>query len=126
MVHSRAFWLAEAEFYLRECRAEKRSVRASEFALHVKCTPARLAQDFHLAVGLGIKTYLTTRQIEEAKELLRTTSHSTAEIAVLTGFGTARTFYRAFRGASGISPTEYRKEMSLAGADFRTYVHPNV
>lgn len=91
--------------------------------MRVRRTPARLAQEFHLSVGFGIKVYFENRQIEEAKELLRTTGRTTAEIAALAGFGTVRTFYRAFRRATGFSPTEYRKEMSLAGADVGTYVH---
>ena len=122
MDSTKEVWLAEAESYLRTCRAEKRSVRASELARRLGCSPARLASEFHRSVGLGIKVYLAMRQIDLAREMLRTTGRSTAEIAALAGFGTARTFYRAFRRVTGISPTDYRKEMSLAVPDVRPYV----
>jgi two-component system response regulator YesN len=119
MEGTRVFLLSEAESYLEECRAERRSVRASELARLVNRSPAQLAREFHLSVGSGIKDYLGARQVEFAKELLVRTCSTTAEIAVLAGFGTARTFYRAFRRTTGISPTEYRKEMSLARPEVR-------
>jgi AraC-like DNA-binding protein len=112
-------WLAEAESYLNECRGRASSVRASEFALRVKRTPVQLAKEFRATVGRCVKDHLESQQIERAKELLRNTRSSTAQIAVDAGFGTARSFYRAFRRRTGVSPTEYRKEMSLAATAFR-------
>jgi AraC-like DNA-binding protein len=118
MNSSEAVWLTEAESYLQECREQKRSVRASEFAMRMRRTPVQLAREFHLSVGLRIKDYFAERRLEHARELLRTSGRTTAEIAALAGFGTPRTFYRAFRRSTGVSPTEYRKEMSLAVPDF--------
>jgi AraC-like DNA-binding protein len=112
-------WLAEAESYFAECRGRASSVRASEFALRVKRTPVQLAKEFRATVGLCVKEHLESLQIERAKELLRTTDHNTAAIALDAGFGTPRSFYRAFRRRTGVSPTEYRKEMSLAEVAFR-------
>ena len=89
-------------------------MRASELALRLQRTPTQLAREFHASAGFCVKDYLKTLQIERAKELLRSTARSTAQIAVDTGFGTARSFYRAFRRSTGLSPTQYRKEMSLA------------
>ena len=118
-MRSRAFWLSEAEAYLAECRVRCSSVRASELANRVRRTPAQLAHEFHLIVGSRLKDYLFARQIESAKELLRTTHRTTADIALQTGFGTPRSFYRAFRRSVGMTPTHYRKEMSLAVPDLR-------
>ena len=119
MHNDRAFWVSEAEAYLAECREKASSVRASELALRLERTPAQLAREFHVSVGARLKDYLCSRQIERAKELLRTTRRTTAEIALDSGFGTPRSFYRAFRRSVGVTPTEYRKEMSLATPDFR-------
>lgn len=107
-------WLAEAESYLEECRERASCVRASEFADRMARTPAQLAREFHSIVGARVKHHFTALQIERAKRLLRDTRLGTAEIALETGFGTSRSFYRAFRRATGSSPTEYRQEMSLA------------
>ena len=113
MASPKAFWLAEAESYLDDCRRRATTVRASEFALRVERTPAQLAKEFRAIVGWRVKDYFQRRQIERAQEMLRTTAVSTAQIAVDAGFGTTRSFYRAFRRCTGVSPTEYRKEMSL-------------
>ena len=118
-MHNRTFWVAEAESYLAECREKASSVRASELALRLARSPAQLAREFHLSVGSRLKDYLSSRQIERAKELLRTTHRTTAEIALDSGFGTPRSFYRAFRRSVGVTPTEYRKEMSLVTPDLR-------
>jgi len=114
MEDTKAFWLAEAESYIAECRGRRSSVRASEFALRVGRTPAQLARQFHESVGLCVKEYFVKRQVENAKELLRTTGRTTEQIALDAGFGTPRTFYRAFKRSTGSSPTSYRQESSLA------------
>jgi AraC-like DNA-binding protein len=114
MEEMRAFWVAEAESYLADCKRRRSSVRASEFALRVGRTAAQLARQFHASVGQCVKDYFLDRQVESAKELLRTTRLTTEQIALDTGFGTPRTFYRAFKRCAGVSPTEYRQESSLA------------
>ena len=119
MKTAKSFWLAEAQTYLADCRLRASCVRASELAARVRRTPAQLAREFHATVGVRVKDYLKMLQIEQAKELLRTTARSTAAIALDAGFGTARSFYRAFRRRTGVSPTEYRQEMSLAEPPFR-------
>ncbi len=108
MSEARAFWLGEAETYIAHCRARGSSLRASEFAAWTRRTPTQLAREFHLSVGCRVKDYFRMRQLERAKELLRTTRRTTEQIAGESGFGTARTFYRAFRRSTGVSPTEYR------------------
>ena len=119
MEQGKIFWESEARSYVADCRTRSSSVRASEFASRMRRSPAQLAREFHASAGCCVKDYLLTLQIEWAKELLRTTGCSTARIAGETGFGTVRSFYRAFRRCTGVSPTEYRKEMSLATAEGR-------
>jgi transcriptional regulator GlxA family with amidase domain len=118
MDEKKAFWLAAAERYIEDCRRSASSVRVSEFASSMKRTAVQIGREFQAAVGVGVKDHFSTLQIAWAKELLRTTGHSTARIAVDSGFGTARTFYRAFKRSAGISPTEFRKEMSLGEPEF--------
>ena len=116
---AKQLWLAEAELYFDECRSRGSCVRASEFATRMRRTPAQAAREFHAVVGLRLKDHFSALQIEHAQELLRTTERGTADIAAVTGFGTARSFYRAFRRWTGVTPTEYRKEMSLASPPLR-------
>src|SRR6478609_3113091 len=93
----RSLWLAEAAQYVEDCHAAATCVRASELALRMRVTQARLAREFHATVGIRVKDYFTARQIERAQELLRSTDRGTAQIAADAGFGTARSFFRAFR-----------------------------
>jgi AraC-like DNA-binding protein len=115
MSDAKAFWLAEADSYISECRRANSCLRASEFAGRMQRTPVQTAREFHTSVGSTLKDYLSRRQIECAKELLRNTRRSTAQIARECGYGTARTFYRAFRRSVGCSPTQFR-ERNVTGA----------
>ena len=45
-----------------------------------------------------------------AEKLLVGTDMSVLDIALETGFGDVSNFYRAFRAAKEISPTDYRKK----------------
>jgi AraC-like DNA-binding protein len=117
MGQEKAFWLDAAERYIEDCRRSASTVRVSEFALRMGRTAVQLSREFRSSAGLHVKDYFSTRQIDWAKKLLRTTGRSTAEIAIDSGFGTARTFYRAFKRSAGQSPTAFRKEMSLGGTE---------
>jgi two-component system response regulator YesN len=119
MDDGRHFWVEEAERYIAACGERRSSIRASEFALQVRRTPAQLAREFHASVGQCVKQYFVRRQLDRAKELLRTTGRTTQEIAIEAGFGTPRTFYRLFKRCTGQSPTEYRQESSLALPEVR-------
>jgi AraC-like DNA-binding protein len=113
MGDTRSWWLAAAELYIAECEAHASSVRASEFASRMQRTPVQLVREFRQSVGFCVKAYFSSRQIARAAELLRTTRRTTADIALRAGFGTARSFFRAFRRSTGMSPAEFRKQMSL-------------
>lgn len=63
---------------------------------------------FKAAVGAGIRDYIETMRIEMAKRVLRFRHHSVTQIALETGFRSPETFARAFRRATGLSPTEFR------------------
>ena len=119
MDERKAFWLTAAEQYFEDCRRAASSVRVSEFASCMQLTAVQLAREFRAAVGVGVKEHFCAMQIAWAKDLLRTTGQSTARIAIISGFGTPRTFYRAFRRSAGLSPTAFRKEMSLGEAEIR-------
>jgi AraC-like DNA-binding protein len=119
MEDARTSWLTAADSYISECEATRSSLRASEFAVRMRRTPAQLAREFHACVGFRVKDYFRKRQVEHAKELLRETGRTTGQIAIDAGFGTPRTFYRVFRRSTGVSPTAFRKETSLAIPEFR-------
>jgi AraC family transcriptional regulator len=69
----------------------------------------KLSRTFVSTYGLSLSNYLKRRQLAHAERLLETSRLSTTRIAYLAGFGTRRTFYRAFRRDTGLSPDQYRR-----------------
>jgi len=61
--------------------------------------------------------YVNSLRISEACRLLRTTDRSVTEIASLSGFGTLRTFNRAFIKRIGVSPSAYRRTKNSSDGD---------
>lgn len=115
MSSAQSVWIRTAESYLVDCMNAASPARASELAARLNITPVQLVREFRGSVGSTISSFLKSRQIELAKLLLDRTNLSTAEIAFRTGFGTARTFYRAFRRGTGRTPSAYRAERNVAG-----------
>jgi AraC-like DNA-binding protein len=72
-----------------------------------------LSRIFRALVDTPLSVYLKAGQIAHAKQLLRRTRLSVNEIAYAAGFGTRNTFFRAFRRATGLSPTQYRKRTNI-------------
>lgn len=97
------------EEYLDRCFSTEETPRVSELAAVLGISRETLSRDFAGEYGMPLSAYLKQRQIENAKRLLTDTDLSTTQIAYLCGFGTRRTFYRAFRRATSITPDEYRR-----------------
>jgi AraC-like DNA-binding protein len=100
-----------AELYLRDCYARKTAARADEFALRLQLTPQYLRRVAVTVFAMPLLDFLRARQLRYAEQLLLTTSYSTAEIAVMSAFGTRPTFYRVFKAAHGMTPGRYRNQV---------------
>lgn len=68
-------------------------------------------------LGIRLNDYINSLRISEACKLLRTTDNSITEIADAAGFGTLRTFNRAFVKHMGVSPSDFRKNSRGKPAD---------
>lgn len=95
--------------YLRRCFEEEQTPRVSELAQLLGLGREKLSRDFVSAYGVPLSAYLKRRQIRHAQRLLSSSALSTTRIGYLCGFGTRRTFYRAFRRDTGLSPDQYRR-----------------
>jgi len=98
-----------AQKYLQACFSRETAPRASELAQNMGLTPSALTNVFKAVLGVTPSEYLKNARIAEAKRLLATTALSATEIAYRSGFGTRRTFFRAFHRAAGMTPEEFRR-----------------
>lgn len=98
------------EEYLGRCMSAEEPPRVSELAAVLGISRETLSRDFASAFGTPLSAYLKTRQVAYAKMLLAHAELSTTRIAYLCGFGTRRTFYRAFKRETGMSPDQYRRQ----------------
>ena len=67
-------------------------------------------------LNIKFTDYVNSLRISEACRLLRATDHSITEVASMSGFGTLRTFNRAFIKRLEMSPSAYRKNSHDAAA----------
>jgi AraC-like DNA-binding protein len=96
------------DHYLRECYAKRAVARASELAQLLAANRTTLSRTVAEVLGQPLIVVMRERQLAEAARLLRATTLPVAEIAVRSGFGQPRSFYRAFRRLWGMTPGEYR------------------
>ena len=78
-------------------------------ALHMNKT--YVSRIFNQKIQQNFKTYITTLRITKACELLQDTENSISDVSEEVGFGSFRTFNRAFSAMMGMSPSEYRKSL---------------
>jgi AraC-like DNA-binding protein/ligand-binding sensor protein len=67
---------------------------------------------FHKATGLTFTEYVSRVRIEKVKNLLRNPHLQITAIAYDTGFKSLSQFNRVFRQICGVSPREYRSELT--------------
>ncbi|WP_028549673.1 AraC family transcriptional regulator [Paenibacillus sp. UNC451MF] len=76
-------------------------------SLHIAKT--RLKEIFKKGTGYSIMGYFARMKIEKAKQLIREESCSITEIAQELGFSSVHYFSKAYKKATGMSPTEYSR-----------------
>lgn len=68
---------------------------------------------FKIATGYTPIDYIQTLRIEEAKQILETTSDAIDTIAQLTGYEDPTSFRRLFKRMTGVTPGRYRQRFQL-------------
>lgn len=75
-----------------------------------KLSPQRLARLTKRLFGLTPNLFITKSRIAAASRMLRDSDYSVAEIAHACGFYDHSAFTRAFRSATGMTPSEFRAQ----------------
>ncbi len=101
--------LAAAVRFIREHACEGISV--DDVLQHVQLSRSTLARRFQALMGRSAKAEILRVRLGRAKQLLRSTDCSLAEIAELTGFGYPANLSDAFSNETGQTPGQYRAEL---------------
>lgn len=72
---------------------------------------AKLSRIFKQVEQRTIEQYWTALRIEKAKELISYQNLKIVEIAGKMGYSSLHAFSKAFKNATGVSPTKYRKDV---------------
>ena len=70
-----------------------------------------LVHTFTKQIGLSPINYAINKRIQEAKNLLATTSYSIRDIASIVGFSNSSYFSQMFKKVAGITPKNYRDKI---------------
>ena len=84
-------------------------ITLDEIAEHVSMSKSHISKIFNEGMGVSISTYINRTCIERSKRLLKSTTLTIAEIAVLTGFEDQSYYTKQFKAETGLSPKEFRK-----------------
>ncbi len=84
-----------------------KNIKARDVAACVNLSETYFPIYFKNKTGVNFRDYILQSRIEYAKTLLRTKKESICEIAYLTGYQDYRSFSRAFKNETGMSPSDY-------------------
>lgn len=88
----------------------------TELARICGISPRHLHRQFLALTGKTVSAYVEACRVEQAKKLLADQEFPVKQVAEKCGFNHPNSFARAFRRATGLSPSEYRQR-SAFGAD---------
>ena len=103
-------YLREAIAYIQQHFSE--GLRISDLADHVAVSRGYLYQIFNETLGMSPKQYLTNFCMTRATELLTLEDLPVEEVAKSCGYPNPVAFSALFRKRMGLSPTQYRTQVS--------------
>jgi AraC family transcriptional regulator len=71
-------------------------------------------QMFRRSTGQAAHQFVLNARVEHAKDLLKSPKLRVIDVAVSCGFQTSQHFARVFRSICAVTPTEYRRSLSIA------------
>ena len=76
-------------------------------------SPAHFARSFKLTTGQCPHEFVNQIRLALAKQMLANRHLPIADIALSTGFSSQSNFSRAFRGATGMTPRDFRSSSAV-------------
>lgn len=105
-------WLKRARDYLHAHFAE--SISIDELAAAVSVHPAHLMRCFRREFSCTIGDYVRKLRVEYACQLLRTSDYQLSAVASSAGYADQSHFIRAFRAATGMTPSAFQRAIGNA------------
>jgi AraC family transcriptional regulator len=99
-------WLLRARDYIQNHHLK--SLRLNEIAEAVDIHPVHLARRYRQFSGRPVGEHLRQLRVDTARDRLRGTDQSLADIAAECGFSDQAHFGRVFRRFTGTTPARYR------------------
>ncbi len=82
----------------------------SQIAANTKYSKCYLSRRFREEIGVSVGTYIMTRRLEHAKDLLQDNKLSAKEVGERLKFCSASYFAKQFKAVYGLGPTEWREQ----------------
>lgn len=98
----------EVDAYVARCWDQATAPRVSEFAHELGISRVTLNLRFQEKTGTSLSEYFAAKRDLAATAMLAESDLRTEDVALKAGFGTPRTFHRAFARKFGVSPGRYR------------------
>jgi transcriptional regulator GlxA family with amidase domain len=83
----------------------------SEVASEIGVSASWLSHLFQKKTGITFSDWVRHERVQCSMNLLRVSDRSVCETAIAAGFRNSRTFERAFKKATGLTPSEYRRSV---------------
>ncbi|GHV56797.1 hypothetical protein FACS1894182_04100 [Bacteroidia bacterium] len=84
-------------------------IDANTLAAALTVSRTRLFETVKALTGKTLQDYINSLRLDQARQMLETTTATVETIATDCGFSTVRTFYRLFSESYGMTPAQYRK-----------------
>ena len=95
--------------WIQEHYAEEMSLSALANKYHVDSS--YLSKMFSQEMGESLILYITNKRIEKAKEYMKNSEISLADVAFMVGYDDYTYFSRVFKKSTGMNPRNYRIEL---------------
>lgn len=105
----------DVDAYVARCCERATAPRVSEFACELGISRVTLNLRFQELTGTSLSEYFAAKREQTARTLLVESDLSAQDVAMKAGFGTPRTFHRAFARRFGLSPGRYRTLSKMSG-----------
>ncbi|MDR0415728.1 MAG: PocR ligand-binding domain-containing protein [Propionibacteriaceae bacterium] len=94
-------------------RRQAKTFSLTDAAAFLNISPGHLSKKFKAATGANFMSYVMTRRMGRARLMLAHTDLPVVKVAAELGFHQANYFARVFKAETGLSPSEFRRELSL-------------